>query len=154
MCGGELDPHHAGVLEQHREAMLADKQHWGDAVFAQLQPVPALPYGEMLVMSPIPALLVVAEKSESCRLRCIAFIDAQVELIRSVLSMQAPKRVQTLPVHTRLQKFSQTYVNARRLLHERALPVRKVSDVNPEQVERWLQSSNASPAKGVSANAC
>ncbi|AVA35612.1 Fe-S-cluster containining protein [Cupriavidus metallidurans] len=88
--GRITSPAYAAALAQRRAVEAAEKAEWGNAVFRLLLPellaapggIAALPVEGYRTLALAPVLAVIAAGSEPDRLRCLAFIDAQVALIR------------------------------------------------------------------------
>lgn len=158
---GQLDPAAAEALERHREALIADQQHWGRAVFQQLEPallqqtspLAQLPEQGLLIMSLAPVLLVISSYSEACRRRCLAFVSAQMGLIQFTLYKYQPHGISTEPVFSRLQKFFDAYARTRIRLLERGPRGHATTTSNHREIERWLELADDESPHLATANA-
>jgi hypothetical protein len=115
-------------LERKRGSLAADKQRWGNAVFdilkKDLLATPArerIPESGYVSLPLVPVLAVLANESNAMRQRCIAFIDAQLALIESAMSLALQrKRQEDRPFTAQLRAFSQAYAKQRALLEKGA----------------------------------
>lgn len=76
------------ALAARREALVLEKRFWGTAVFRLLEAelranrdsLAKMPPDGFMSLSLAPVVMVVAEASERCRVRCIEYLDAQLVL--------------------------------------------------------------------------
>jgi hypothetical protein len=139
------------ALERRRGALATDKRFWGDAVYPLLEQAAderaggalQTPENEMLVLSVVPALLVVAETSDMCRQRCLEYVEAQTELIERTCSEPTDEPAAN-EGHSRLASFRKAYLALRRVLavpraHFGRRPIRATAD----EVEAWLAGESS-----------
>jgi hypothetical protein len=129
-------------LHRQRAALADDKRIWGRAVFDVLAPglfndpaaLGRIPENGFLALPLIPALLALAERSDACRERCSAYVDAQLALIaRAVHRAIQRKRADERPMTQRLRAWEASYRDVRAVL-----AVRPATPRRDLPVETWL----------------
>ncbi|HEV8548378.1 MAG TPA: YkgJ family cysteine cluster protein [Polyangiaceae bacterium] len=99
-----VDPAAHAALARRRAELALEKRHWGDGVYRLLESelfekpeeLAKIPRGGFMSLSIAPVLMVLAETSARCRARCIAYLDAQLTLARSLGAAQ-PTRAHAGP---------------------------------------------------------
>jgi hypothetical protein len=91
--GRVVGPDALAALAARRRELAEDRRFWGKAVFELLRPelfdhperVARLPTDGFFSLSLAPALAVIASASPLCRKRCVAYLNAQIELTAEAL---------------------------------------------------------------------
>jgi hypothetical protein len=130
--GRLVDSGFTDALARRREAVQLDRHYWGDALLRLLRsefpasaPIPAAGY---LTLPLVPVLQFVAGVSESCRVRCLVYIDSQIALIDRMLVAALQRRnSQDRDTTRELRSFNNAYVLLRRQL-ERGVDNRSTVD--------------------------
>ena len=134
------------ALDQRRNDLAAEKRWWGDAVFRMLQkdlfadPVALgrIPFDGFLTIAPTPLLMVLAQVSERCRLRCLEYLDAQDLLIaKKIRQALVRKRSVDREITNQLRAFAQSGRALRQALRDAPdLGAGRSADV--ADLEAWL----------------
>lgn len=108
------------ALQQRREDLMLEKQLWGDALFQTLrmelfchpeQAVKIPNDDRALLLSIIPVLQVLANLSESLRVRCLRYVDNQIRLLDDKIAQAiARKSVADKPTTRTFRSFKEHYL--------------------------------------------
>jgi Fe-S-cluster containining protein len=110
------------ALAQRRSDLLAEKQGWGDAVFALLRPalmaepnlLQKIPVDGFLTLSIVPLLAVIGGVSERWRERTLQYVDSQINLIDLKTSQAIQrKNASDKPTTQALRGFKDAYLKFR-----------------------------------------
>jgi Putative zinc- or iron-chelating domain len=123
-----VDPVAEAALARRRADLSLEKRHWGTGVFRLLEPelfrkpeaLDKIPVDGFVSFSLAPVLMVLSETSSRCRVRCIEYLEAQLELALR-LGVEAP-----VGAHRALQRALQR--------RERLAP----SGASAPDTEAWL----------------
>ena len=139
------------ALGQRRADLANEKRLWGKATYALLERsltghpegLAQIPDNGQLIMSLVPALLVLAEVSTHCHERCIDFVEAQLALIQRVSHGLALEEPTAQAGRARLLSFANAYSTLQRALRneQRTRNPRSI-DPEPAEVEAWLESKS------------
>lgn len=95
VAGRLIDAHALHDLGAHRDALIADRRDWGDAVFAQLRAAHIehhLPADGMLSLPLTPVLQTLAARSRRHHEDCVAYLEAQHALIAERISLALSRK--------------------------------------------------------------
>jgi Fe-S-cluster containining protein len=131
------------ALARRRADLTAEKRWWGDAVFGILRKelfddaaaAGRIPFDGFLALAAAPVLMVLAEVSESCRGRCLEYLDAQAGLIEARIAGAELRSGHAGPEIRQLHAFLRTGDALRRAL--RASPARR-GTAHAAGIEAWL----------------
>lgn len=138
-----------GALEQRRADLANEKRLWGKATYALIersltgQPdgLAQFPENGQLILSLVPALLLLAEVSAQCHERCADFVAAQLALIQHVSN--GLEGVTAQAGRARLLSFSRAYSTLQGALRkQRRMHNPQSIDIEPSEVEAWLESKS------------
>ncbi len=126
-----VDAGFAAALTRRRDDEAREKLVWGEAVFRLLAPellgpaggIAAVPRAGTRTLALVPALAVLAAASTPSRLRCLAFIDAQLALIQArTAEALARRRLEDRPTTQTLRGFAAALQVLARRLHDATPP--------------------------------
>jgi hypothetical protein len=140
-------------LARRRADLQRDKLFWGAGVFAQLArellsdraALARIPLQGFVSIPPVPVLALLAQVSERCRLRCLAFLEAQRGLIDAALEARssasaAPGDVQVRATTLELEALARS---TRTLLSVLTRPhAAQPATAHAAEVEAWLGLEN------------
>ncbi len=139
-----VDSSARALLTEHRNALADEKRVWSARVLRLLAKEPnfawnALPEAGFFALSIAPVLLVLAEVSEACRARCIAYLDAQARLGERVVGAALSRKSLTeRPTTRQLRAFLQTNATLRETLAQAGPVVTNRLLAEVAEIERWL----------------
>lgn len=115
LCDGQSLPRDADrrALADQRAALLADRLHWGDAVFADLGPAlgrQGAPAAGYLTLPMVLVLMALAAASPRCRARCQRYAQRQRVLIETQVTLAlARRRSEDRATTEELRRFVRAY---------------------------------------------
>jgi len=139
-AAGLVDSDARTALAAHRSALAEERRWWGDTTRAQLlRDAPdlfaRLPAAGVTTLPLAPVLLAIAQVSQTCRTRCLTYVDAQQALIaRSIAAALARRHADDRGFTQHLRGFADTASRLQQAL--RQVPTRYSSDT--PAIERWL----------------
>ncbi|MDB5978021.1 MAG: YkgJ family cysteine cluster protein [Nevskia sp.] len=130
--GRLVDSGYIDALARRREAVRIDRHYWGDALLrllrSELSASASIPAAGYFTLPLVPVLQFVAGVSQSCRVRCLAYIDSQIALIdRMLVAALQRKTSQDRDTTRELRSFNNAYALLRRQL-ERGVDNRSIVD--------------------------
>lgn len=117
--GGEIvDPGYRAGMAQQRDALAAERAAWGDGVFALLKrelfddaaQSRRIPSNGCLSLPLVPVLMVLGDRSEDSRDRCMRYLRSQMALIDAKVAQAVQRRrEEDKPMTRELRRFRQAY---------------------------------------------
>ncbi len=139
-----MDSSVRALLAEHRNALADEKRVWSARVLRLLAKEPgfawnALPEAGYFALSIAPVLLVLAEVSEACRKRCIAYLDAQAHLGEQIVGAALSRKSLTeRPTTRQLRAFLQTNAALRDTLTKPGPVTSTRPTEEVAEIEAWL----------------
>ena len=134
------------ALAERRRDLADERRFWGNAVFRMLhaelfsssERLARVPTGGFMTLSLAPVLMVLADVSSRCRARCIAYLDAQAELIQRTLLGAREQACTELDTIRQLNAFAGTNLRLRAMFASAPPAPARLPHSERDALEHWL----------------